>query len=184
MAAACQGPFIHTVGTAANLNWYCVHTKPQKEPQVAAYSADILGVETYFPRLRREKVIRRKRQVITSPLFPRYLFCRFDLGKLYRAVRYAPDVIDIVHAGNAAVAVPDSMIERLKNWAGNEIDIIAVRPGIKLGDLVEITEGPLQGLSGVVLENCEDQERVTLLLSFLQCGAQLKMRRSDVKLIA
>ena len=51
------------------MNWYCVHTRPLKEQQVATHFHEMLGLELYFPRLRRQKTIRRVRRVVTSPLF-------------------------------------------------------------------------------------------------------------------
>ncbi|WP_432214597.1 transcription termination/antitermination NusG family protein, partial [Salmonella enterica] len=69
------------------MKWFCVYTKPQRETYVASYCRDTLGLECYLPQLRQHRTIRRKRQLVTSPLFPRYLFCRFDLGAAYRAVR-------------------------------------------------------------------------------------------------
>lgn len=163
------------------MNWYCVHTKPQKEAQVAAYLKDTLNLETYYPRLREFRTIRRVRKQVTGPLFPRYLFCRFELGSDYRAVRYAPDALDLVHAGSKPAIVQDPLINELKNWAGDAIDVIAIKPPLRVGDKVEITDGPLQGLPAVIVHTSADQERVALLLSILQCGAQTIVNRTQVR---
>lgn len=143
-----------------------------------------LGLETYFPRLRQFKVIRRQRRFVTRPLFPRYLFCRFDPGVLYRAVRYAPDMLEIVSNGNAPTVVADGLIESLQSWAGDEVDTITLQPSLRVGDHVEVTQGPLQGLSGTILKESEERARVTILLSFLQNGAQLCVDRRDIRRIA
>src|SRR3954462_7403091 len=37
-----------TFSVRPNMNWYCVHSKPQKEAQVATYCRDTLKLETYF----------------------------------------------------------------------------------------------------------------------------------------
>jgi transcription antitermination factor NusG len=155
-----------------------------KEAQVVSYCAGHLGVETYFPRLRQYRTIRRQRKSVTGPLFPRYLFCRFDAPVFYRAVRYAPDVLKVVSAGDAPAIVADSLIENLKQWASEENDLFTLRPTLRIGDAVEVISGPMQGLSGVILGSCDERERVTLLLSFLQCGAQLTVDRSEIRLIA
>ena len=39
-------------------------------------------------------------------------------------------------------------------------------------------------LAGTIMEHCDERNRVTLLLSFLQCGAQLSVDRVDIRLIA
>ena len=164
--------------------WYCLHTKPLKEAQVASYCSEHLGLETYFPRLRQHRIIRRQRKSVTSPLFPRYLFCRFDAPVYYRAVRYAPDITNVVSAGNAPAIVADSLIASLKHWASDETDLFTLRPTLRMGDSVEVISGPMQGFSGIILGNCNERERVTLLLSFLQCGAQLSVDRSEIRLIS
>jgi transcriptional antiterminator RfaH len=129
-------------------------------------------------------VIRRQRKFVVGPLFPRYLFCRFDARISFRAVRYAPEVINVVSAGQAPALVSDALIEDLKRWSSGENGVITLRPTLRVGDQVEITSGPLQGLPGIITSDCSERDRVTVLLSILQCGAQLNVDRSLVRLIA
>jgi transcriptional antiterminator RfaH len=166
------------------VHWYCLHTKPLKEAHVASYCTAQLDLQTYFPRVRQYRVIRRQRRLVTRPLFPRYLFCRFDSATLYRAVRYAPEILDIVSSGSTPTIVPDNLIENLQSWAGDEVDIFTLQPTFKIGDEVEVTDGPLQGFSGRILKESEESARVVILLSFLQNGAHLSVDRTDLRLIA
>lgn len=161
------------------MNWYCIHTKPLKERQVAAFLHERLGLEAYFPRLRREKTIRRVRRVVTSPLFPRYLFCRFDPVSHYRPVRYAPEMTDIVSFGGHPAIVGDAMIAELKSWAGEAVDLISIQLDFRPGDRVEIVDGPMCGLPAVILHN-NNSDRVAVLLSILECGAQLNISRTQL----
>lgn len=162
------------------MNWYCIHTRPLKENNVVAYLHETLGLETYFPRLKRQKTIRRVRRVVTGPLFPRYLFCNFDLSVRYRAVRYAPEVIDVVSFGERPAVVDDAMIAELRSWAGEAVDVITIQPSLRPGDQVEITDGPMRGLQAVILNSRNDRDRVTVLLSILECGAQMMISRSQL----
>jgi transcription antitermination factor NusG len=99
-------------------------------------------------------------------------------------VRYAPDVIKVVCAGDAPAIVADGLIDSLKSWASGASDLFTLRPALRLGDAVEVVSGPMQGLSGTILAHCDERDRVTLLLSFLQCGAQLSVDRSEIRLIS
>lgn len=186
MAAACLDPneINWPIFLRPAVHWYCLQTKPQKEAQVALFCSALLGLETYFPRVRQYRTIRRKRQLVVRPLFPRYLFCRFDSANLFRAVRYAPEVIEIVSTGSIPTPVSVELIEGLKSWAGNEIDMLVLQPAPRVGNHVEITNGPLRGLSGTILKASSESVRVTLLLSFLQNEVQLNVDRTDVRLIA
>ena len=187
MAAACLFKNATPSSDPLNLvNWYCLHTKPLKESHVAAFCNERLGLETYFPRLRQQRTIRRQKKTVTGPLFPRYLFCRFDASLSFRAVRYAPEVATIVATGTRPAIVEDSLIAGLRNWAneGDSGDIITFKPTIQLGDAVQVVAGPMQGLSGVIMSECNERSRVKILLSFLQHGAHLSVDLADVRLIA
>ncbi len=93
-------------------------------------------------------------------------------------------MIDIVSLGSSPTVVSAELIDRLKSWAGNEIDLLMLQPSMHVGDQVEITNGPLQGFSGIILKETHENIRVTILLSFLQSGAQLNVDRADLRLIA
>jgi transcriptional antiterminator RfaH len=173
---------LHRLPTA--MHWYCIHTRPKKEELVADYCHSMLGLETYYPKLREYKTIRRVRRLVTSPLFPRYLFCKFDASACYRAVRYAPEAIDVVHSGSFPAIVGPGLIEELKNWAGDGVDVVSLRPSLRVGDRVEITDGPMRGLSAVILQASDDRDRVAILLSILECGAQMMVSRSELRLVS
>jgi transcriptional antiterminator RfaH len=166
------------------MHWYCIHTRPKKEELVADYCRNMLGLETYYPKLREYKTIRRVRKLVTGPLFPRYLFCKFDASASYRSVRYAPEAIDLVHSGSFPAVVGPGLIDDLKCWAGDGVDILSLRPTLRIGDRVEITDGPMRGLSATILQTSEDRDRVAILLSILECGAQMMVSRSDLRLVS
>ena len=162
-----------------NFKWYCVHTKPLRENYAGEQLSNQLGLEVYFPRMRSIKTIRRVRKVVSEPLFPRYLFCRFDLNLSFRAVRYAQDVIDVVSFGTAPAVLDKSLVDDLRAWAGNEI-FISHEPAFHAGEQVLITAGPMQGLKAVILEAQNANERVSVLLSFLGANTRLMINRDQL----
>lgn len=56
-------------------SWYLVHAKPRQE-DVALANLERQGYACYLPQMRIERVRRRKAEVATEPMFPRYLFVR------------------------------------------------------------------------------------------------------------
>jgi transcriptional antiterminator RfaH len=160
--------------------WLCVHTRPRKEAAAEEYCRDMLGVDTYYPRLKRLKTIRRVKRWVIGPLFPRYFFCRLNLAHNFRAVRYAPQIIDVVSFGGRPTIVDDAIIHQLQQWAGEAVDVVTVHPGFRPGDLVEVADGPLRGLQAVVLQDMSDRDRVAVLLSTLGCQARLIVSRSQL----
>ena len=83
------------------MHWYVIRTKPHQERQ-AEFHLRQLSVETFLPLLRHNKRIRRQEKTVVEPLFPRYLFARFDINDRYRAVNYARGVLKIVEIGRAS----------------------------------------------------------------------------------
>ncbi len=166
------------------MQWYCVHAKPCKESAAERFFRGVLRLETYYPQLKRQKTIRRVKRWVTGPLFPRYLFCRLDPLQHYRAVRYAPQVADVVSFGERPTIVDEAIIDQLKQWAGEAVDIVTVRPGFRPGDPVEITEGPLRGLQAVFQQEMSDGDRVAVLLSALAFQPRVVLDRSQIQLVA
>ncbi len=166
------------------MNWFCIHTRPSKERKAVHYCQELLRIETYFPRLRCQRTIRRRRMDVVEPLFPRYFFGRLDAATHFRAVRYAPDVIDVVCFGGRPAIVDDAIVEGLRGWAGESVDLISIGPGLEPGDLVRIAEGPFQSLEAIVQNVTNHSERVTVLLSILSCGARLTIDRSALERVA
>ncbi len=166
------------------MNWYCIHTKPKKEILVERYLNDELQLETYYPRLRRKKTIRRVRREVLEPLFPRYLFCRLSLADSFRAVTYGRDVIGVVTAGNQPIEVDAGIIQQLKEWAGVGEDIISFEPkALEKGDAVKITAGPMQGLEATFLQEATREERVAILLNLMNTDVQLNIDRDYIEAV-
>lgn len=157
------------------MSWYCLYTKPQAEPQVAAYCRTVLGTEVYLPRLRRHQVIRRQRRVVTGPLFPRYLFCHLDPTLSYRAVRYAPAVVDVVTRSGEPTVVSDELVNDLRRWAGELLDTTRATHAWGLGEHVRIADGPLLGVTGTIVHLSDDGARVDLLLQLLHDGTHFSV---------
>jgi len=157
------------------MNWYCIRTKSQRETYTAQQLSENLSLEVFFPQMRRQKLIRRVRRMVVEPMFPQYLFCRFEVGSFYRAVRYTHEVIDILSFGAAPTVVDEGLVEQLREWSTQQMNSQA--PSLfSCGDRVQITDGPMRGLEAVIMRDHSAGDRVAVLLSILGCDAQLTIR--------
>ena len=153
------------------MNWYAVNTKSRQE-NLAERNIQRLGLETFCPQLKQDKVIRRRRQTVIRPLFPGYLFARFNLATHYRAVNYAQGVRKIVTFGSTPEAVDEVIIESIKSRARD--GFVTVQPSsFTPGQVVRIQEGPLQGLEAVFEMEMSDHQRVVILLRTLSYQARV-----------
>jgi len=153
------------------MNWYAVQTQPRREA-VAESTLRRLGIETLLPMLKRQKLIRRKRQECVSPLFPGYLFARFHVATHYRAVNAGRGVQKVVAFGATPTVVDESIISSITQRL--EGGYIVLRPVTPVpGQLVHIHEGPFQGLEAVFERALSDQQRAVLLLRAISYQARV-----------
>ena len=146
--------------------WYVVHTRPKCEHIAASLMAGLEGVETYCPRIRFQRNTRRGKVWFVEALFPSYFFARFIPIESMRAVKYSQSVISVVDFGGNLTSVPDKAIAELKAEM-KDVEICEVEVGVKVGDTVELTEGPMRGLKGIVNAMLSGADRVRVLLEFL-----------------
>jgi len=153
------------------MEWYVVNTRPHQE-NVVARNLMRYGVETFSPQIRNERVIRRIRRTVVSPLFSGYLFAKFNLNTHCRAVSYAHGVRRLVAFGQVPAVVDEEIIDSIKSRAPNGYVQIH-SPVFKSGQTVRIQAGPLQGLEAIFEQEMNDHQRSLLLLQTLSYQARV-----------
>jgi len=162
------------------MHWYAVSTKPHQEKQAELHIKQC-GIECFLPLLKESKIIRRMRKTVIEPLFPGYLFARFDLDKHYRAVSYATGVRKIVEFGSGPVELDATMIDAIKERLNNGyVTLMPIRP--VHGQVVHIKGGPLAGLEAVFVREMTERNRVLVLLNTLGFHAKLTLNIDQVSL--
>ena len=151
--------------------WYAVNTKPHQEKRAELHLSQ-LSVETFLPLLRESKMIRRTRKTVVDPLFPGYLFSRFDLKEHYRAVSYAKGVRKIVEIGSKPEEVDVALIDAIKAKLNNG-HVMQEPESWRHGQVVQIQDGPLGGLEAVFVQEMPGQQRAILLLRTLGFHARV-----------
>lgn len=113
-----------------------------------------------------------------EPCFPGYLFAQFDLTIDWRRISQAQGIAGLVRFNNHVPRLDPALIEDLKSL---EYSITAEDRSKTLslskGDAVEITTGPLAGLTAKVY-SLDRKERVHLLLDLL--GSKAIVQRDDL----
>ncbi|SKA86708.1 transcriptional antiterminator RfaH [Prosthecobacter debontii] len=159
--------------------WYVIHTKPKCEHLAAALMRGLPGVETFCPRIRFQRSTRRGKVWFVEALFPSYFFARFIPLNSQRAVKHSQNVIRIVDFGGQMVSVPDSVIESVRSEM-DHLEVKEVKAGLHVGDTVELTEGPMRGLKGIVNSIHDGQDRVKILMEFLGRQSLIEVESSKV----
>ena len=162
------------------MHWYVIRIKPHQE-RLAEFHLKHRCIETFLPLLKMEKIIRRQNKTVVEPLFPGYLFARFDMNHQYRAVNFSRGVLNVVEFGSKPAEVSGALIEGIKSRM-NDGYVIPSTERFHQGQIVHITGGPLAGLEAVFVKELKEQHRVLLLLRALGLNAKLMMDIGHVSL--
>lgn len=153
-------------------SWFLVHVKSRSE-KVSAVHIDQLGLHAFCPQIKQNKIIRRVRREVVVPLFPGYIFVKFDPQFHYRAVQYATGVRRVVTFGDTFARVDSSTIEAMRARIIQGCFQVTNNSSFQPGQKVRIHDGPLQGLEAVFECEMSDRRRVTLLLETVAYQARV-----------
>ncbi|MBP7274726.1 MAG: hypothetical protein KBA51_00820 [Kiritimatiellae bacterium] len=165
----------------ADERWYCLRTGPRQEDLASRNLSRLSGVSTFLPRIRFRRATRRGPVWFTEPLFPRYLFARFDRAKSQRYVLHTHGVTGWVHFGDTPADIPDATLMRLRDELGEKEIKIFDQP-LQPGDQATVVAGPMQGIEVVVRHLLPSPERVRVLLEFLGREMEVEMHRDNLAL--
>lgn len=135
------------------MRWYACYTRPRHEKQVDRFLEE-RGVECFLPLVQRTRQWSDRKKVVFVALFPSYVFVRVAQRQLAPLVS-TPGVVAVVRNNGEPAVVPDEEIANVHRFAealsrGEAEPELVPMP--REGDRVCITEGPFQGISGIVLE--------------------------------
>ncbi len=153
--------------------WYVVHTRAGAE-RLAQGHLERQGFETYMPCYLKTRRHARRTSQIPAPLFPRYLFVRFDAGNApWRSINGTHGVSHLVCMGNRPSAVPHGVVSEIRAREYEDGFVDVTEPlGFDSGDVVQVTHGPLAQQTGI-FHGRDDAQRVVVLLSLL--GREMKV---------
>lgn len=152
--------------TTLSTRWYVCLTKPRQEP-LAVRKLEEQGYEVFLPMRtqweKRKDGWAKKLQV----MFPRYGFVR--CGRPEQSIgpiRSTPGVTGLVAFGGIPATLDEAILEAIRSLCehqarGKDEEVFP----FQAGDSVDISDGPLKGMSGIV--SAVASERVTVLLSLL-----------------
>ncbi len=160
-----------------NLRWYVIQTKPRQENKTC-YNLNSYGVQTFFPQVRKKyKNSRRLVDWYLEPLFPSYIFARFNYPDMFRKIRYTRGVYKIVGFGPMPCAVDEEVISIIRLNCSND-GYVQQEPKLKPGDQVVIKNPYLKDLIGIF--QYETKNRVSILLTTIAYQAHINVSNKYV----
>jgi transcriptional antiterminator RfaH len=161
-------------------SWYVIHTKPRQEA-VAEANLRRQDFETYLPWFKRTCRRSGKWVDVIEPLFPRYLFARFDpYATSIAPIRSTFGVTKLVSFGNRLSPLPDEVVQVLRLREDSDTGLHTLERGLfEKGDEIVIASGPFEGLVGVY-QATSGRERVSVLLDLLGRATSVILDPSEI----
>lgn len=160
-------------------SWYLLYCK-RGQLLRAQEHLERQAVNCLTPTITLEKIVRGKRTAVSEPLFPNYMFVKFDPETIHTTtVNSTRGVSHFVRFGTKPANVPEDVIDQLINYhPENVTDPETPYPG----DSVVITEGAFEGLEAIFSEP-DGEARSMLLLNLLNKQVRQSVKNTDFRKI-
>lgn len=167
------------------MNWYAIWVMSRAEFIVRA-RLDLLGIESFLPTYDEKVEWSDRRKITTRPLFPGYIFARFDPfePREMSNVAYRDEVMK---SAGVVDILPSSMNPQPVDPSQLEIVHRVIRAGLDAepcqyisGDEVEIETGPLSGIRGIV-QRTKTGHRLIVRIEMLHRAISVELDACDVR---
>ncbi|HKW34975.1 MAG TPA: transcription termination/antitermination NusG family protein [Candidatus Acidoferrum sp.] len=159
--------------------WYALQLRSRWETSTAALLS-CKGYQTFLPTYKNEKRGSSRSKEAQAPLFPGYLFCRFNVCDRL-PVLITPGVISVVGMGRMPIPVEESEIEAIQRMVSTGMRVEPC-PYLEVGQRVLIEDGALSGVEGV-LTSFKGTQRIVVSISLLRRSVALEIDRCAVSAV-
>jgi transcriptional antiterminator RfaH len=159
--------------------WYVLQAKPRQD---ARAESNLLrwDVQTFAPKVREARCLPGGDTVYhTVPLFPSYLFARFDAESLAGKIRHTRGIQRIIGFGEYATPVEDAIVQLIQEQMAD--DGVVRAPAARPGDAVEIIDGPFRSFVGIFERHMCARERVVILLTTIGCHQRVEVAEAAIR---
>jgi transcriptional antiterminator RfaH len=159
--------------------WYVVYCNIKCEFR-AQMGLKSKGFETFLPYIRKRIRHGRVTTIANRPVFPRYLFVKFDVEKdeWFHPIKTTDGVEDLIRNQNIPVRIADRDLSRIMLMQSNgDFDLTGktVRSDYQPGEQVRISEGVFSGFNARVVAAMPDKNRAELMLEFLGRKSKIEL---------
>lgn len=166
--------------SALSLPWFALQVRARKEDWVASQLTG-QGFDCFLPKYKTVRQWSDRAKESEQPLFPGYLFCRFDFHNR-RPLVMTPGIIQIVGSGRSPIPVEQVEIDSIRLAVSSGLPNHPW-PYLEVGERVRLNYGPLSGLEGILV-NFKGSHRVVLSVTLLQRSVAMEVELDWVGAVA
>ena len=156
--------------------WFAIRTRSQCEKRTTVVLRN-KGYEAFLPLYRVERRWSDRIKKRDVPLFPGYVFCRFD-GNFRLPILTMPSVVEIVGTGGTPVPIDDTEIASIQTLVQSGLSVQPI-PFLEVGKPVGVVAGPLRGLTGILLHS-SNTDRLVVSITLLRRSVAAEIDRRCV----
>ncbi len=156
--------------------WFAILVRTGRE-RTANLLLENAGYECFLPVSKSARRWSDRTKVVEIPLFPGYLFCRMNPHNRL-TVLMTPGVLQIVGVGKTPIPVEEEEIEAIQLVQKSGLSTMPW-PYMQIGNVAQILEGPLRGLTGIVVR-IKSGMKLVLSVSLLQRSVAVEVERNWV----
>ena len=162
------------------MHWHALYVRSRAEKKVYDQLVD-QGYEAYLPLITRVKQWSDRKKKVEEPLFKSYVFVRNNERQHY-FVLGVYGVVRFVTFEHEAVVVPEKQILAIKKYIDNPVENEEDLKNIDLkeGQLVRITNGPMQGLTGRLI-SVKSKRRLLVNIDVVGQSIPISLPRTKVE---
>lgn len=158
------------------MTWYALQHKPAQGDRALAHLQN-QDIVCFYPKIQVEKIKAGKRTQKLEPLFRGYMFVNLEQADpSWAKLRSTRGVVRVVSFANKPAGIEDDVIQQIKD----SLDSVTQQGGLKLGEAVQLGEGPFEGINAV-FQAYDGEERAIVLISFMQTQQRVKVPVSALK---
>jgi transcription antitermination factor NusG len=157
--------------------WFALQVRTRWESSTAVLLSG-KGYETLLPTFKARKRWNGKLREVNAPLFPGYVFCRFEAQKRL-PILVTPGVLAVVGRGRIPLPVDDAEIAAIQTVVSSGFRA-EPWPYLEVGQRIRIESDVLSGLEGILI-NFKGNHRIVVSVSLLRRSVALEIDRSCVK---
>lgn len=157
--------------------WFALQVRTRHESGVAGF-LEGKGYEFFLPQYTCRKRWSDRVKKVETPLFPGYLFCRFDPEDRLPILK-TPGVIQIAGYNRLPVPIEVSEIQAIQALVASGLPS-QPWPFLAVGDRVRIETGPLRGYEGLLVE-FKGNHRLVLSISLLHRSVAVEIDSASVE---
>lgn len=155
-------------------HWYAVRVRSNAEKRVQC-ALRSRGVEEFLPLYHRVSRWSDRPKRIDLPLFPGYVFGKFDAAHRL-PVLMVPGVVHILGSSAGPIAINEEELTAIRRSVESGLPIMPW-PFLAVGDRVVVHNGALAGLEGILVR-LRDNLRIVVSVNLLQRSVALELDRS------